>query len=1118
MVKKAVTNNLINSKLKITMSLFFMTVFLMMIFIPATSKAETKFYLNNAAADVTPGIKDTTWDDITTYDSIKMSTTKSGTVTSNTGVDEDAGANPWDVLNLQLVSDPVTAQTIDGTVNIMIGVDESNGQMNGYFHAHMYVVQSDGTSIRGILLNNYAESSTEWNVADDGQTFDGGDQTLSSVSAQDNDRIVVEIGFVARNTKTTAYNGVMWYGGTGSDLTDGGDGTSLPGFVEFADYITFMQVTGSFQKVSDTAGSFTAVLDDQDNIGRALADIGDLDGDGIRDLITGVIGDDDGGSARGAAYVLFMKTDGTVSSFQKISDTVGSFTAVLDDSDKFGNALAEIGDLDGDGIQEIAVAAYQDGDGGFEYGAVYVLFMQTDGSVNSFQKISDTAGEFTATFNTSDFFGVSVEGIGDLNGDGINDIAVGAFQDDDGGQDRGALYVLFLKSTGVVNSFQKISDTVGSFTASLDNFNYFGSSITHINDLDGDGIADLAVGAYGDADGGTDRGAVFVLFMNTDGTVSSFQKISDTDGSFVAVLDDSDFFGRSIVNAGDVDGDGAIELLVGASSDDDGGTDRGAAYLLYLNTSGTVSAYKKISNTEGGFTAVLDNSDNFGISVAALKDANEDGVLDVAVGAYLDDDGASGRGAFYSIYLNSTFSVGALTINSHPSVANNLTEVKSNFTLTITTDGTIPVNGDIDIIFPVGFNLANVGSGDVSEVDSDGGTLTTSINVLRMTINVGSQINPGTELDLTISNVGNPSVAQTTSTFLIQTQNASDGLIDEGVGNGITIINSFNSFQKISDTEGSFTAILDNADYFGYSVANIGDLDGDGIIDLASGAVFDSDGGTNRGAVFVLFMNTDGTVNSFQKISDTAGSFTAVLDNSDKLGWSVASLGDVNGDSIQDLAVGTIEDDDGSTNRGAVYVLFMKTNGTVNSFQKISDTAGDFTAVIDDGDSIGWYVEGLGDLNGDAIGDLAIGVRQDDDGGGDRGAVYITFLNTDGQVKSFQKISDTAGGFTATLDNNDYIGDSVNVLNDLNGDGIPELVVGTSGDDDGGVGSDIGAVYILFMNTDGTVQSFQKISHTEGNFSENLEQWDVLGRSVASLGDLDGNGAYDSNTHHHTSL
>ena len=208
------------------------------------------------------------------------------------------------------------------------------------------------------------------------------------------------------------------------------------------------------------------------------------------------------------------------------------------------------------------------------------------------------------------------------------------------------------------------------------------------------------------------------------------------------------------------------------------------------------------------------------------------------------------------------------------------------------------------------------------------------------------------------------------------------------------------AYQKIEEENGSFTSTLANSDNFGVSVTALGDLDGDGVIDLAVGAFYDDDGGTDRGAVYVLFMQTDGTVKSFQKISDTAGSFTATLGNSDNFGRSVAALGDLDGDGVGDLAVGAILDDDGGTNRGAVYVLFMKTDGTVKSFQKISDTEGNFTATLDNTDLFGNSVSSLGDLDGDGVTDLAVGAIEDDDGGEGRGPMYVLVMQSDGTLKS----------------------------------------------------------------------------------------------------------------------
>jgi hypothetical protein len=103
-----------------------------------------------------------------------------------------------------------------------------------------------------------------------------------------------------------------------------------------------------------------------------------------------------------------------------------------------------------------------------------------------------------------------------------------------------------------------------------------------LGDIDCDGILDLAVGANTDNDGGSNRGAVWILSLNPDATVKAYQKISDTNGMFQGVLDDDDAFGTSAAAIGDMDGDGVAEIAVGALNDDDGGSARGAVWLLHI--------------------------------------------------------------------------------------------------------------------------------------------------------------------------------------------------------------------------------------------------------------------------------------------------------------------------------------------------------------------------------------------------------------------------------------------------------------------------------------------------------------------------------------------------------
>jgi hypothetical protein len=354
--------------------------------------------------------------------------------------------------------------------------------------------------------------------------------------------------------------------------------------------------------------------------------------------------------------LLFLNENGTVAGSQKIGDGVGGFAGTLSNHDNFGSSIASPGDIDGDGIGDLVVGAWQDDGGGTSRGAVWVLFMNADGTVASQQEISDTAGGFTGSLDDEDKFGKAVTSVGDMNGDGIPDLAVGSWKDDDGGKDRGAVWILFLSADGTVASSQKISDTAGSFAGTLDDSDRFGTSVASPGDLDGNGTNDLVVGADGDDDGEEwNRGAVWVLFLNADGTVSSSQKISDTEGGFTGTLATYDNFGASVASPGDLDNDGVTDIVVGAVGDNGGGgssSNRGAVWVLFLNSDGTVKGFQRINDTEGSFAGTLSDDDEFGTSVASVGDLDGDDVVDLVVGADGDDDGGNARGAVWVLFLS----------------------------------------------------------------------------------------------------------------------------------------------------------------------------------------------------------------------------------------------------------------------------------------------------------------------------------------------------------------------------------------------------------------------------------------------------------------------------------
>ena len=405
------------------------------------------------------------------------------------------------------------------------------------------------------------------------------------------------------------------------------------------------------QKISADEGNFNGNLDSGDQFGSAVSAPGDLESDGVQDLAVGAPFSDGGGTDHGALWILFMDDNGRVDLERRISSDSGGFDGNLDVGDLFGNALAGVGDLNGDGAFDLAAGAPGDDEGGDNRGAVWLLFLTAEGRVRDEQKIADAAGGFGGDLDDEDRFGSAIAEIGDINGDGITDLAVGAPGDDSNGTDRGAVWVLFLNAEGRVRDEQRIADGAGGFDGDLDDEDHFGSALAGIGDIDGDGVNDLAVGAPGNDGKGSNRGAVWILFLNTAGRVRDEQKIADDAGGFDGDLNDEDRFGSALAGIDNIDGSGLTGLAVGAPNDDDGPDNAGAVWVLFPEADGRVDAWQKISPDAGDFDGDLNAGDHFGAAVADIGDLDNDGTVDLAVGAPGDDDGGSDKGATWVLFM-----------------------------------------------------------------------------------------------------------------------------------------------------------------------------------------------------------------------------------------------------------------------------------------------------------------------------------------------------------------------------------------------------------------------------------------------------------------------------------
>jgi hypothetical protein len=658
--------------------------------------------------------------------------------------------------------------------------------------------------------------------------------------------------------------------------------------------------------------------------------------------------------------------------------------------DFLGWSVASAGDVNGDGYADVIAGAWANDTGGTNSGVAYIYF--------GGPKADDAADVTLLNIQAGGTFGLCVGTAGDVNGDGYDDVIVGAGQNDAGGAHAGQAFVFFGGP-----AMDAVADVTLTGEVAGDNF---GGWVGTAGDMDHDGYDDVIVGASENDAGGTDAGRAYV-YRGGPGmdAVADLVLTGQSAG---------DGFGARVAKAGDVNGDHYADVIVGAPSrySVGGAPYAGQAYVFFGGTSLDATPDLLLY----GATAY----DQFGSSVGTAGDVNHDSHSDVIVGAMYNDAGGTDAGRAY-LYLG-----GASPNNVADLVLTGLA-VGDHFGCAVGTAGDVNGDGYADILVGAPSNDAGGTDAGALYVFLGGPALD---KVADRTL-VG--LVAGDELGFSAGVAGDVNA------------DGYDDLVGGAPNNDLAGGNAGRAYildmgsPPAAACRQQLTPVGAAAgDRLGFCVADAGDVNGDSYDDVIVGVPrSDPAAGTDAGRAYVYFGGPTLDTNPDLRLSGAGAG--------DEFGSTVAGAGDVNGDGYDDVIVGAPFNDAGGTDAGRAYVYFG--GATPNSTADLVLTG---QAAYD---WFGFGVGTAGDMNGDGYADLVVGADRNDAGGTDAGRAYIYFGGASPDAAADLMLAGAAA--------NDELGWSVGTAGDVNRDGYDDVIVGAHLND-GWAGVNSGAAYVLY--------------------------------------------------------